>query len=91
MDDRAGAVATDTVMIIRQVLAEFGKLGTEAQTIESSASLYEAGLSSHASVNVMLALEDHFDIEFPERLLKRATFESIAALNEALETVLEAQ
>jgi acyl carrier protein len=90
MDNGAGAVATETVTVIRQVLAEFGKLGTEAMSIESSASLYAAGLSSHASVNVMLALEDHFDIEFPERLLKRATFESIASLHDALETVLAA-
>ncbi len=26
-------------------------------------------MTSHASVNVMLALEDHFDIEFPDRML----------------------
>ena len=37
-------------------------------------------MTSHASVNVMLALEDAFDIEFAESMLKKSTFESIAAI-----------
>ena len=41
-------------------------------------------MSSHASVNVMLALEDTFDIEFPDVMLKRSVFESIAAIDAAV-------
>ena len=37
-------------------------------------------MTSHASVNVMLALEDAFDFEFSEKMLKKSTFESIAAI-----------
>jgi acyl carrier protein len=33
----------------------------------------------------MLALEDHFGIEFPERMLRRRTFENIAAIKAAIE------
>ena len=33
----------------------------------------------------MLALEDAFDIEFPDRMLKRSMFESIAAIRTALD------
>ena len=47
--------------------------------------MVSAGLTSHASVNLMLALEDEFDIEFPERLLRRQTFESVAAIAEAID------
>jgi acyl carrier protein len=32
----------------------------------------------------MLALEDAFDIEFPERMLKKSTFESVAAIRAGL-------
>ncbi len=49
--------------------------------------LYRAGLTSHASVNVMLAVEDAFDIEFPERLLRKSTFASIAAIVAAVDEV----
>jgi acyl carrier protein len=37
-------------------------------------------MSSHASVNVMLALEDTFDVEFPDSMLRRSVFESISAI-----------
>jgi acyl carrier protein len=41
-------------------------------------------MTSHASVNVMLALETEFDIEFPDRMLKRSVFESISAILTAI-------
>lgn len=46
--------------------------------------LYAAGMTSHASVNVMVALEDRFDLEFPDEMLKREVFESVAAIDAAL-------
>jgi acyl carrier protein len=49
--------------------------------------LYANGLTSHASVNVMLALEDAFDVEFPDSLLRKSTFESIKAIRGALESM----
>ena len=68
---------------IRKIVSESSFLppGTK---ITDSDDLYAAGLTSHASVELMLQLEDEFDVEFPERLLKRSTFESIASLHEAL-------
>ncbi len=41
-------------------------------------------MTSHASVNVMLALEDAFDLEFPDRMLTRSVFESISSIRAAL-------
>jgi acyl carrier protein len=65
---------------IRQVLAEYGRLAVDVDSIDENTDLFGAGMTSHASVNVMLALEDAFDIEFSERMLKKSTFESIAAI-----------
>lgn len=69
---------------IRSILAEHGHLPVDAATIGDDVDLYQAGMTSHASVNVMLALEDEFDIEFPESMLRKSTFESIAAIRGAL-------
>jgi acyl carrier protein len=33
----------------------------------------------------MLGLEDAFDVEFPDRLLKRSVFESVASIAGAVE------
>lgn len=74
---------------IRAVLAEYAKLPVELDTIADGDDLYRAGLTSHASVNVMLGLEDAFDIEFPDELLRKNTFESIDAISTALRTLVE--
>jgi acyl carrier protein len=70
---------------VREVVASHGRLAVDVATLTDDDDLYRAGLTSHASVNLMLALEDAFDVEFPERLLRRQTFESIVAINEAIE------
>ncbi|MEO7035157.1 MAG: acyl carrier protein [Polyangiaceae bacterium] len=70
---------------IRTILKEHGRLSVDATTLAEDADLYQAGLTSHASVNVMLALEGKFDIEFPDRMLKRGVFESLASIRGAIE------
>jgi len=70
---------------VREVIATHARLAMDVGTLLDSDDLYLAGITSHASVNLMLALEDAFDIEFPERLLRRQTFESVAAISEAID------
>jgi acyl carrier protein len=75
---------TDATQTIRRILKDHGRLSKDVDTLDPEADLYEAGLTSHASVNVMLALEGQFEIEFPDHMLKRSVFESIAAISEAV-------
>jgi acyl carrier protein len=69
---------------IRTVLRDHARLRVDVATLGTDADLFAAGMSSHASVNVMLALEDTFDIEFPDAMLKRSVFESISAIDTAV-------
>jgi acyl carrier protein len=69
---------------IRSIISDHARLPVDVGTLAIDTDLYQAGMTSHASVNVMLALEDRFDIEFPDRMLKRSVFESIASIAEAL-------
>ena len=69
---------------IRAIVAAHGRLAVDVAGLSDRDDLYRAGLTSHASVNLMLALEDEFDVEFPERMLRRQTFESIAAISDAV-------
>jgi acyl carrier protein len=77
-------VSDTTELKIRQILKDHGRLIEDAATLDVEADLYEAGMTSHASVNVMLALEAEFEIEFPDSMLKRTVFESIAAIGAAV-------
>jgi acyl carrier protein len=69
---------------IRGVLAAHARLGVDVATLADHDDLYRAGMTSHASVNVMLALEDAFEVEFPDRMLQRSVFASIASIRAAL-------
>jgi acyl carrier protein len=70
---------------IRQVVRDHANLAVPVATLTDETDLYSSGMTSHASVNLMLALEERFDIEFPDRMLRRRAFESIAAIRAAIE------
>jgi phosphopantetheine--protein transferase-like protein len=72
---------------IQGILREFGQLSVDPADVDQSEDLFDAGMTSHASVNVMLALEEAFDVEFPESLLRKQTFESVHAIAAALTTL----
>ncbi|MFD6548523.1 acyl carrier protein [Streptomyces sp. NPDC058398] len=65
---------------IRAVLADLPKVGDVAGTLPEDADLWSAGMDSLTSVQLMLRLEDHFGVEFPDEALTRDTFGSIRSL-----------
>jgi acyl carrier protein len=74
-----------TIQELREVLRAHGRLSTDVDALTPEADLYDAGMTSHASVNVMLAVEEAFDVEFPDSMLKRSVFESMDAMAQAVE------
>jgi acyl carrier protein len=75
---------------IREVLAAHGRMAVDPHEVDEQADLYELGLTSHASVDVMLALEDAFDIEFPDEVLKKVTFASVHNIEQVVEGLVKA-
>lgn len=71
--------------IIRGILAKVAGLDVPVDSLADDADLYEAGLSSVASVHLMLALENAFDFEIPDTVLNRELFRSINSLAAAAE------
>jgi acyl carrier protein len=74
---------------IRGLLAKFGGLPVPVDQIADDADLYATGLSSFASVQLMLGIEEAFDIEFPDNLLNRRSFASIAAIEKTVDMILD--
>ncbi len=66
--------------IIRQLIADHGRLPIAVRTLRDGDDLYAAGLTSFAAVQLMLAIEERFDVEFPEAMLNRRSFASVAAI-----------
>jgi acyl carrier protein len=69
---------------IRDIVAAHGRLLVDVGTLSDESDLYAAGLTSLSTVNLMLALEEHFDVEFLDRMLGRKTFQSIQSLSDAI-------
>jgi acyl carrier protein len=69
---------------IRSILAQHARLSCDATNLKEDDDLYRVGFTSHASVNVMLAIEDAFEIEFPNDMLRKSTFQSVSAIRAAV-------
>ena len=80
-------VAEPTRSRVRLVLGDHARLAVDLADISDHADLFQAGMTSHASVNVMLALEVEFDIEFPDAMLRRNVFETVDAIVTAIAAV----
>lgn len=75
------------IQTIRTVLSQHARLAVDAASLNEETDLYGVGLTSLTTVNLMLALEDAFNVEFPDALLGRKTFQSIRSLSEAIQTL----
>ncbi|CAL8478353.1 MULTISPECIES: acyl carrier protein [Caballeronia] len=70
---------------LRRILAESARLDVPIDTLADNDDLYAAGLSSLATVHVMLAIEDEFGIEIPDNMLTRRLFSSVDSLASAVD------
>jgi acyl carrier protein len=75
---------------IWRVIRDHAHLPVDTATLNDATDLFQAGMTSHASVNVMLGLEAEFDIEFPDSMLTRNVFESVASIAAALQKLIPA-
>lgn len=62
---------------IRMILARHGTLAQTLNRLSDDECLFDNGLDSFGAVQVMMDLEDHFEVEFPEHLLSREIFSTV--------------
>ncbi len=74
-----------SALTLRAILKQHAKLRVSMDQLPDDANLFEAGLDSLAMVNVMLAIEDAFQVELPDAMLSRETFSTIASLCHVVE------
>ena len=69
---------------IRELLGSIESLSSAAPGLGEDEQLFDKGLDSFGSVQLMLALEDRYDIEFPDHLLNRRSFSTIRIICETV-------
>ncbi len=72
---------------VREIVGRHGGIAVDLAKLGETADLYEAGMTSFASVDLMLGLEEAFDVEFPDAMLTRKTFASLRAIADAVATL----
>lgn len=75
---------------VRCILKQLDELSQVIDALDDEASLYDAGLSSFGAVELMVALESNFRIQFPDSFLTRKTFESISSISAAVQKLQQA-
>jgi acyl carrier protein len=84
MADGVSTPARDCITgIVEALLAKRGG----ARPIAAEQNLTDAGLTSLDMVNLMLAIEDEFGLEIPQRRMTPANFRSIAAIEHLVSTL----
>ena len=69
---------------IYEILVKEGRLQLP---LNKSDQLFEHGLDSAGVVNVMMALEEAFDVNFPDEFLNRRTFSTLNSIVAAINTI----
>ena len=69
---------------IRKIVKDNSGLGLTFERVNDGTNLYQAGMTSYASVVLMIALENEFELEFPDGMLSRSVFESIDTIASAI-------
>jgi D-alanine--poly(phosphoribitol) ligase subunit 2 len=69
---------------ISQIVSTLGNVGHAGGELPLDANLFDLGMSSYNAVQVMLALEERYGIQFPDELLSKEHFSSIRKLTAAV-------
>lgn len=70
--------------ILHSYLRQLG----DGNTLTMESNLYELGLDSMAAVNLLLELEEIYEVIFPDALLTESTFETPLALKSAIVSLI---
>ncbi|GJE38016.1 acyl carrier protein [Methylobacterium persicinum] len=70
--------------IIRDILRQNEAMSPIVDSLGEDDDLFEKGLDSFGSVQLMLALEERFEVEFPDTLLNRRSFSTIRIIRETV-------
>lgn len=73
---------------IRSIVIGQAQLPVDAKQISDTTDLDDVGITSLARMNVILALEDRFQISIPDEMMTRKNFASITAVSKTVDAVL---
>ncbi|NEO67782.1 MAG: acyl carrier protein [Moorea sp. SIO4G2] len=84
-------LSTDTEERLKGILREYLPLVADDEEIAVEADLTDLGLDSMNAVNLMLDIEEEFEVSFPESMLNAEVFYSVSTLAKAIQSLIDAK
>jgi D-alanine--poly(phosphoribitol) ligase subunit 2 len=73
---------------VRTIVGSMNLIPVPVDSLSDEDNLFDAGMTSFGSVQLMMAVEEEFDIEFPNSLLTRKTFATLGGLISAVDQLV---
>jgi len=73
---------------IRDLVLTQARLPQGSESVSDTTNLNDAGLTSLARINVIIAIEDHYQITFEDELLTRENFKDIQSISKLVKQLL---
>lgn len=73
---------------VRDLVVAQAHLPPSSDSISDTTDLDDAGLTSVTRMNVIIAIEEHYEIQFPDEMLTRETFQSIQSIFNAVKCLV---
>jgi acyl carrier protein len=77
------SAAERVISVVQRLLTQ----RSVSRTVDPAEDLRDAGLTSMAMVNLVLAVETEFDVMIPESRITPANFRSVAAISSLIEAL----
>ncbi len=82
-------VDNHAIKTILRLVEEKATLAKPTDELTLNCDLYRAGMKPFEAIQLMLALEEEFEIEFPTKMLNRQSMSSLEAIRSCIEEVQE--
>ncbi|MEU7040963.1 phosphopantetheine-binding protein [Streptomyces varsoviensis] len=78
-----------TPSIVRKLIDQQLNFVAHGVRLKDDDNLWDLGMTSLTCLGLMLSIEETFDVELPEEVLKESTFRTVASITEAVDAALE--
>lgn len=87
MDGSAGNAEATTLATLKELVVEHVKTLESVDQVANDSDLGELGLDSFSGLNLLLDMEDRFEVSFPEEYLTAEVFSSPMTLAAAIRSL----
>ncbi|MFE7121377.1 phosphopantetheine-binding protein [Streptomyces sp. NPDC057654] len=78
-----------TPSIVRKLIDQQLNFAAHGLQLKDDDNLWDLGMTSLTCLGLMLSVEETFDVELPEEVLKESTFRTVESITAAVDAALE--